>query len=639
MSSRNVVTHTKAKKPTRALAVSRDTVMIPVDQLVTSKQNVRKTGGQSIEELAASLIAHGQINNLVVCEADAGKFAVIAGGRRLRAFQHLVKTKQLPKSYEVRCIVVDGQDAIDKSLAENVAREAMHGADEFEAYKKLADANKTPAQIAADFGVSEVHVKQRLKLAKLAPEFLDLYREGKANVEQLIALSITDDHDRQRSVWLAARVEWQRSPGELRGALTREDATLKNYPPARYVGLAAYEKAGGQVSRDLFSDDVYLTDRALIDQLAIAKLDKRAAKVRAEENPAWVEAQLSADYDQLRNYGTVATKRRDPTPKEAKALTKLQEQQEALSTKMEVEDQTQDEYDELEAQWGEVQEKIEALEASMTVEDETSRAIAGTLVYLDQSGNVIIKRGLIKPEDKKAATKAQRSAAGSGESGEAVAPSLSDALARRLSVQHTLALRAQLSNDPDLAIKALAHALILHHFYIFSRLSALEIHPSAGPLLFAHEAPERGKSRAEQVLSEREDELRKFLPTEESELWGWVLSADDATVQSLLAFCVAQSVNAVTHRSDDTYTTDQVPLNAVHALANTAGLDMADWWTPTAETYLSSVPKSHLAEIVTEARGADVGKPIAGMKKGDAVKAAEDALQGSRWIPAAWRQA
>ena len=45
-------------------------VIIPLNKLVASALNVRKTGGQSIEDLAASIQAHGLIHNLVVSQKE-----------------------------------------------------------------------------------------------------------------------------------------------------------------------------------------------------------------------------------------------------------------------------------------------------------------------------------------------------------------------------------------------------------------------------------------------------------------------------------------------------------------------------------------------------------------------------------------
>src|SRR5688572_9731068 len=100
---------------------------IAFSHLIPSPVNVRKTGGASIDDLVASIEAHGLLQNLQV-RAAGKKFEVVAGGRRLAALNLLVKKKKLPKGFEVPCRVLnDGEDATEISLAENVIRQAMLG--------------------------------------------------------------------------------------------------------------------------------------------------------------------------------------------------------------------------------------------------------------------------------------------------------------------------------------------------------------------------------------------------------------------------------------------------------------------------------------------------------------------------------
>ncbi|HMM74055.1 MAG TPA: hypothetical protein PKC22_17825, partial [Rhodocyclaceae bacterium] len=61
--------------------------------------------------------------------------------------------------------------------------------------------------------------------------------------------------------------------------------------------------------------------------------------------------------------------------------------------------------------------------------------------------------------------------------------------------------------------------------------------------------------------------------------------------------------------------------------------DMADWWTPNRERFLAFVPKAKMVEAVTQACGADIAQPIAGMKKDEAIAATAAALEGKRWLP------
>jgi hypothetical protein len=47
--------------------------------------------------------------------------------------------------------------------------------------------------------------------------------------------------------------------------------------------------------------------------------------------------------------------------------------------------------------------------------------------------------------------------------------------------------------------------------------------------------------------------------------------------------------------------------HALDALADAAGLDMRDWFTPTAENYLGSLPKVRILDVVRDAVSPEVG--------------------------------
>jgi ParB family chromosome partitioning protein len=142
--------------------------MIALNQLTPSQANVRKTNlSAGIEELAASIEAHGLLQNLQVRAAAKGKFEVVAGGRRLAAMTILRRQKKLAKDFPVPCHIIDDADAQEISLAENVVRLAMHPADQFTAFHALAEQGMGVEDIAAHFGVSSVVVRQRSKLARV----------------------------------------------------------------------------------------------------------------------------------------------------------------------------------------------------------------------------------------------------------------------------------------------------------------------------------------------------------------------------------------------------------------------------------------------------------------------------------------
>ena len=94
---------------------------------------------------------------------------------RLKALQELAAEGVIAADFKVPCLIEAADDALETSLMENTVRAAMHPADEFVAMAALIDAGATIEAVATRFGVSERHVRQRLRLGKLAPELLDAY--------------------------------------------------------------------------------------------------------------------------------------------------------------------------------------------------------------------------------------------------------------------------------------------------------------------------------------------------------------------------------------------------------------------------------------------------------------------------------
>ena len=125
-------------------------------------------------------------------DADAAaRYAVVAGGRRLKALQALIEDGVLDPDHPVPCLVKpEGVELGEISLAENVVRIAMHPADQVMAFTNLAEAGLSVAAIAARFGMSERLIEQRLRLGNAAPELLDAYRADAIDLEVLKAFAV-----------------------------------------------------------------------------------------------------------------------------------------------------------------------------------------------------------------------------------------------------------------------------------------------------------------------------------------------------------------------------------------------------------------------------------------------------------------
>ena len=388
------------------LSPSRD---IPFNKLVLSQKNVRKIkAGISVEDLAEDIARRSLLQSLnvrAVLDAEGqetGMFEVPAGGRRYRALDLLVKQKRLAKTAPVPCIVSDVSTEItaeEDSLAENVHRVALHPLDQFRAFQTLREQGRSEEDIAAIFFVSISVVKQRLRLAAVSPKLLDVYADDGMSLEQLMAFSVTDDHARQEQVWENVNKSGYDEPYQIRRLLT-ERAVRASDKRARFVGLAAYEAAGGSVLRDLFEEDGggWLEDVALLERLVADRLRMEAETIAAE-GWKWIDVAASFPYGHDHGLRRLAGIPADPTSEEQTSLDTLQAECDALHGKYEDADELPDEVD---ARLGELEEALAAFENRADVFESAEIVHAGAFVSIDGEGALQVERGYVRREDEPA---------------------------------------------------------------------------------------------------------------------------------------------------------------------------------------------------------------------------------------------
>ena len=375
---------------------------IALDRLVIAPENVRKTPPDAVAdaELKASIAGHGLLENLVVrSEGPGDNYAVVAGGRRLAALKALAADGVLDAAHPVPCLVVDGDAASSElSLAENVMRIAMHPADQVTAFMELAKSGVTVAAIAARFGISEPLVEQRLRLGNAAPELLDAYRADEIDLETLKAFAVTTDHARQMAVWeqLANR-GYRPTPWEVKRLLT-EERIPANSTLARFVGIDAYEAAGGPVLRDLFAAEdesgIWLEDPVLLQKLA---MDKLGETVKELAHWRWATAVPEVDWTSMARYGRIQPERAAPTDEETAELERLHIREDELCN-LDDDEWTEalaEEASAIETRVGEISAAIEARE-TYRAED---YAIAGAIATIAWNGELQVIGGLVRPED------------------------------------------------------------------------------------------------------------------------------------------------------------------------------------------------------------------------------------------------
>lgn len=623
-----------ATATTAAVVVPYELHLIPLSRLRPSSRNVRKSGGTSIPELAASIARVGLLQNLtVIASVDGEHFEVVAGKRRLAALKLLAKRRKLDKDHPVPCLQVPDASARTVSLTENVQREAMHPADQFEAFASLVAEGRPVEDIAADFGVTPLVVQRRLRLANVSPRLLADYRADEVTLDQLMALAITDDHAAQEAAFYESP-QWQRSPQALRDHLTHEEIDAGRDALARFVGAEAYEAAGGGMRRDLFSDaqqGVYLTDAPLLDTLARNKLAAVADEVHTE-GWGWVEVAPRATASELHAFQRARRTRRDSNKTEAKRIGKLEAKQNELQDRLDDEDADlsdegvqalQDELDRL-------GNDLEAIEQTLMVYAPGVVPMAGAVVSVDHMGGVVVHRGLLREEQARALRAQERQEAGAADGGagsdaaEPVKASISEKLAKRLSAHRTAALQAEVARHPHIALVAVVHRLARRVVVDAYRSEGSPVNISASPQdgLDAH-APDVAQSRAAIGIREVRQAWADRLPQDPDALFTELLTFPQSELLSLLAVCVAVTVSAVTAREGDT---------PAALLAQAVGLDMHDWWTPTAEGYFAHVSKARTLEAVQMFAPEQVNR-LAKLKKGELAIEAERLVAGTGWLP------
>jgi ParB family chromosome partitioning protein len=612
---------------------------ICLSQLALSPANVRKTPATAAEdaELEASIRAKGILQNLIVHGTSIGGrtvYEVDAGGRRLKTLQKLAAEGVIDGDHPVPCLVREPDTSVETSLMENTVRAAMHPADEFVAMAELTDAGVTIDDVAARFGVSKRHVKQRLRLGKLAPELLDAYRAGDIDLETVTAFTLGADHAAQLAVWNQVKGQSYISPHRVRHLLTDSAISLDS-ALGQFVGKKAYKAAGGTITEDLFTgdNDGYMSDAALVRQLAIAKLETKAQELQADW--AWTKAVLDPEYRVLQQYARVE-------PKPAKIPAELSSEIERIEQRLgELEDIEGDAFtDELMQEATALEERrteIDEIIEGLAVYTKKDRKRAGCIVTIGEGGEFCLHQGLIDRAAMRAADAAADERDGfAGSDDEEFEPDQSSgddedgisrpstgaeqALRKELGFSQSLVddlkahrvqiTRAHLAENFevafDLALYTLCVDLLERYGY---RLRPLDLHATENqPLSSLNDLAGTG---ADGWLATEQQVLElDWLKLPAAQGFAALAALPLQEKQRLFAWCIAASLKpqlAIENRADP----------VLEATGRRLGIGFEDYWRPTAANYWGRVKKAHSLAIGAEILGdrwardhADDKKPL-----------------------------
>ena len=154
--------------------------------------------------------------------------------------------------------------------------------------------------------------------------------------------------------------------------------------------------------------------------------------------------------------------------------------------------------------------------------------------------------------------------------------------------------------------------------------SALQVLPQLSAHALEAAADDLKTSRAWLAVQQVKEAWRARLPEHQGEWFGWLIGLPQAELIDLLALCSALTVNALPTAG---------AASSANAIAAALGLDMAEWWVPTAEGYLNHVPKAQIIAALKDAGPELAGGGVEAMKKDALVTAAASRLAGTRWLP------
>ncbi|EPO2453402.1 MULTISPECIES: ParB/RepB/Spo0J family partition protein [Providencia] len=636
----------KAKKGTKsaqadAIYQALDSVeahVLPLSVLVQSELNVRKRpiDEKALSELADSIQAVGVLQNLVVYPMDNDVYGVAAGQRRLLALQQLVTKGHLASSFPVPVKVVSESDVLIISLTENSQREAMHPADQLHAFIELQKTGKNASEIGDLLGFSTHHVKKYLRLANMAPELLAELDADNITLDQLQALAGTPYHDRQVMVWNNA-IGWKKEPRYLREAIEETKTSVENNRLVKFVGLDAYEQAGGTLEIDLFTEAGFIENVPLLEKLALDKLTVCAELLADIEGWQFGIARLERP-SFYGNDGETLSLSHAPEavipPEFADLLAALRAREADLREQA----LNAEEYHEQIDLWQAVDDCEKQIDG---IKDRTQnlawtadgKATKGVVVYLDRDGESCVIRGVIdlaqqEPQCSEAESETERVSEQSTTTVETVS-TYSSALCKSLSSERTLAVQAALTQHPNVALAILVHDACIQVFGSSYAKTAFNIKFSRAQDELLKNVPTAQDSEALIMLETQFESWSVRLPDAWQADFSWLLSWEQTDLVALLAFCSAQTLSEVNHYAPH----DNTLAKALRPIEQAIAFDFHQWWQPTKANFFGRISKDQIVDCLDDAGVKGKALEVVKMKKGDAAELAENTLRDTHWLP------
>ena len=169
---------------------------LKITEVEPNREQPRKNFNQeALEELADSIKTYGIIQPIVVSKQE-GYFSIVAGERRWRA-------AKLAGLEEIPAIIREDDEQTNKEIAliENIQREDLNPYEKAVGIRNLMDKyGMTQEEVSKKIGKSRSSVSNTVRILNLAPDVLELVKQGKLTEGHCKALAGIPDEKRQYEV-------------------------------------------------------------------------------------------------------------------------------------------------------------------------------------------------------------------------------------------------------------------------------------------------------------------------------------------------------------------------------------------------------------------------------------------------------
>jgi len=514
-------------------------------------------------------------------EGRPKRYEVVAGDRRLRALREIHRDNGDPK---IPCVLreVDAATADAMSLGENFAREQMHPLDEAEAFAKLATGEGKDAQaIAAEFGVTEHYVRQRMKLATLSEPVKSAYREGTIDTATAEAFAAVPE-DRQLEVW-------KEVGGHPRHAEHVRNVIANAWIDAKHALFDLSTLSESAVSRDLFGD------RVLVERQAFMEAQTQALETQGQAmtEDGWSQVVIGRREDVQDRLYAMETAQREFGEQTGRKLAKLAARRQKLEKMAEKAGEgdeahlrrLQKRYDELETHENEI------LEQAPERFSEETKAIGTSFLILDPDGRVHREHRVPRQRQRHSVTTGGRATAGGAVERPKVPTSdeLSDKQLAATFTHQALAVREALLGS---AIARKRVLVMILHDKIRSEALAVRHEPNGVTL---HASSDGFSSAAFNAMRKKRAKLDPFHDQHFVEDWQryeQLAGLSAPKLDCLVDLLIVELITAHSQRRTE----------LVHRLAVELKVNVRDHWRPDA-AWLSGFQKFQLGHLITELKG------------------------------------